>query len=196
MIPSIILLSTLVASALGGNSSTYNFPSGFNIGLVKPDQLNSWCEGQRNVCPSICKGSTKQNTCDPNTLKFDCICSDGTTPDVSPFIQTVPFYVCEATYGQCIDSHPNDAQGQRACKQAATCGKKNSTASDTTSSSASASSTMAIATATGSDSSKTTSSAVAAASTTTNAAIILGSLEGYSTGLMAGAMVLAMRFFL
>lgn len=130
-----------------------------------------------------------------STLKFSCICADGSVPDVSPYIQTVPFYVCEETYGQCINAHPNDAEGQRACKDAATCGTKNASAEDTTMSSTTtaASTTLAMATSTGS--SETTSS-VAAASTTTNAAAALSGLEGYSTGLMAGAMFLAARLFL
>ncbi|KAJ5577865.1 uncharacterized protein N7459_006829 [Penicillium hispanicum] len=199
MLSSVVLLSTLVVSALGSNSSApYTFPAGFNIGLVKPDELNSWCQGQRNVCPSICKGSTKQNTCDPKSLSFNCVCSDGSTPDVSPYIQTVPFYVCEATFGQCISSHPNDADGQKACKQAATCGSKNASATDTTSTSTSASSTLSLTTSTSStESSKSASSSVAAQSTTHNAAVPMGSLiEGYSTSLMAGVMFLAMRLFL
>lgn len=130
-----------------------------------------------------------------STLKFSCICSDGTVPDVSQYIETVPFYVCEANYGQCINAHPNDAEGQRACKAAANCGSKNASAEDTTSSTTTAASTtMAMTTSTGSSSQ--TSSSVAAASTTHNAAVTLASLEGYSTGLMAGAMFLAARLFL
>lgn len=110
-------------------------------------------------------------------------------------MQTVPFYVCEATYGQCIDAHPNDADGQRACKQAADCGTKNASAADATSSSAAPSSTLAMATSTDSstDSSASATSSVAAESTT-NAAIALG--EGYSTGLMATIMFLAARMLL
>lgn len=65
MYSSIVLLSTLAASVLGANSTTYTLPQGFNIGLVKPDELNSWCQGQRNVCPDMCKGSTQANSCDP-----------------------------------------------------------------------------------------------------------------------------------
>ncbi|KAJ5166620.1 uncharacterized protein N7482_005401 [Penicillium canariense] len=195
MLFSIVLLSTLAVTVLGSNS-TYTLPAGFNIGLVKPDELNSWCQGQRNECPSICKGATRQNTCEPSTLNFNCICADGSTPDVSPYIQTVPFYVCEESYGQCIASHPNDIQGQRACKKAATCGSKNASAEDTTMSSSTTAASTTLAMATSTDSSKTSSSSVAAASTTTNAAVTLGSLEGYSTGFMATVMFLAARLFL
>jgi hypothetical protein len=148
----------------------------------------------RNIRDLISKLQITLTLFSQSTLKFNCICADGSVPDVSPYVETVPFYVCEETYGQCINSHPNDAEGQRACKAAATCGSKNATAEDTTSSTTTAASTtLAMATSTGSSSSQTTSVAAAAA-TTTNAAV--SGLEGYSTGLMAGAMFLAARLFL
>ncbi|KAJ5986928.1 hypothetical protein N7451_011293 [Penicillium sp. IBT 35674x] len=203
MLSSAVLFSTLVVSALAQNStSSYTLPGGFNLGLVKPEELNSWCQGQRNQCPAICKGDTKENTCDPATLKFSCICSDGKAADVTPYIQTVPFYVCEANYGQCVDAHPNDSMGQEACKKAAKCGSKNATAIESTSSSMAATSTLAMATSTGTNSDSynnkaVTSSSAAASATTTNAAVHLGGLlETYSTGMMAGLMVLAMRLVL
>ncbi|KAJ5247051.1 hypothetical protein N7468_002034 [Penicillium chermesinum] len=204
MISYAVVLSALAASALGANSTvtTPTLPAGFNIGLVKPDELNSWCLGQRNVCPDICNGGTKQNSCDPSTLQYSCVCSDGSVPDVSQYQQTVPFYVCEANYGQCIDAHPNDAQGQEACKEAKHCGTKNATATDTSSSSASASPTTMLSSPTDTTDTIETestpaSSSVAASSQTSNAAVPFGSMmETYSTGLVAGAMYLAMRLVL
>ncbi|CAI7573169.1 hypothetical protein N7533_008881 [Penicillium manginii] len=193
---SIVLVSAFAAAALGSNSTSYTFPAGFNIGLVKPDELSSWCTGQRNVCPELCESGTKQNTCDPTTLIFNCVCSDGSTPDVTPYIQTVPFYVCQANFAQCIDAHPNDADGQKACKEAAHCGSKNASAiSTTTTASSSATTTLAMTTS-DSDSSETSSSvAEATAAATSNVAIAMG--EGsYSTGVLAGAMFLAIRMFL
>lgn len=42
MLSSIVILSTLAASALGSSNSTYSYqlPAGFNIGLVQPDELS------------------------------------------------------------------------------------------------------------------------------------------------------------
>lgn len=37
---SIVLVSAFAAAALGQNSTSYTFPAGFNIGLVKPDELS------------------------------------------------------------------------------------------------------------------------------------------------------------
>lgn len=120
---------------------------------------------------------------------------------MTPYAQTVPFFVCQDTYIQCVASHPNDAEGQRGCKKAATCGSKNASEVTTTASSSSStmsstmsSTTLALATATESSSSQTSS--VAPASTTTNAAVALGDLTQYSTGLMAGLMFVAARMVL
>ncbi|CAI7594086.1 unnamed protein product [Penicillium glandicola] len=193
---SIIFLSALASSVMAANSTdTYTLPTDFNIGLVESGLLSDWCSAQRNTCPEICKIGTKLNSCDASTLKFSCVCSDGSTPDVTPYQQTVPFYVCQATYAQCITSHPNDAEAQRACKKAsANCGSKNASEVTTTASSTVASTTLALATAT--ESSTTETSSVAPASTTTNAAVALGDLTQYSTGLMAGLMFVAARMVL
>lgn len=43
MLSSIVILSTLALSALGDNSTSYQLPAGFNIGLVKPDELSMLC---------------------------------------------------------------------------------------------------------------------------------------------------------
>ncbi|KAJ5200219.1 hypothetical protein N7491_008981 [Penicillium cf. griseofulvum] len=193
---SVIILSALATAVMGANStdSTYTLPAGFNIGLVESSERSNWCFAQRNTCPDICETGTKLNSCDASTLQFTCVCSDGSIPDVTPYKQTVPFYVCQAAYGQCINSHPNDAEGQRACKKAAVCGSKNASETTTTASSTMSSTTLAMATATESSSSETSS--VAPASTTTNAAVALGDLSQYSTGLMAGLMFLAARMVL
>ncbi|KAJ5458239.1 hypothetical protein N7475_009627 [Penicillium sp. IBT 31633x] len=195
---SIVFLSALATAVMGANSTEpYTFPEGFNIGLVDSAERSSWCSAQRNTCPDICQKGTKLNSCDPTTLKFTCLCSDDSTPDVSPYKQTVPFYVCEAAYGQCINSHPNDAEGQRACKKNADCGSKNASAESTTSSTTTttaSSTTLALSTST--DSSASATSSVAAASATTNAAVVIGDLTQYSTGLFAGLMFVAARMVL
>ncbi|KXG47607.1 uncharacterized protein PGRI_014770 [Penicillium griseofulvum] len=193
---SVIILSALATAVMGANStdSAYTLPAGFNPGLVESSERSTWCFAQRNTCPQICEKGTKLNSCDASTLQFTCVCSDGSIPDVSPYKETVPFYVCQAAFGQCIASHPNDAEGQRACKKAAVCGTKNASEITTTASSTMSSTTLAMATATESSSSETSS--VAPASTTTNAAVALGDLSQYSTGLMAGLMFLAARMVL
>ena len=61
-------------------------------------------------------------------------------------MQTLPFYICEETYIQCVNNHPNDAEGQQTCKNNEQCGTLNATAkstSATTSSTAATSQTGA-----------------------------------------------------
>ncbi|KAJ5558476.1 hypothetical protein N7535_008689 [Penicillium sp. DV-2018c] len=196
---SIIFLSALATSVLGANStSPYTLPAGFNVGLVDSSERSAWCSAQRNTCPDICQDGTRLNSCDSNSLEFQCVCSDGSTPDVTPYKQTVPFFVCQANYGQCINAHPDDAEGQRTCKKNAVCGSKNATeeADSSSSTTTTASSTiLAMATTTDSSSSET-SSAAASAATTSNAAVALGDMTQYSTGLMAGLMFAAARMIL
>lgn len=129
---------------------------------------------------------------------------------MSPYISSVPFYVCQATYGQCVNAHPDDAAGQRICKQNAKCGTQNASATDTKMSSHKTGSTgtLSMATSTGSSGSRGSSgssgssgskgsaaSGVAAESKTKNAAAEDG-VVGYSTSLFASAMFLAMRLIL
>lgn len=51
------------------------------------------------------------------TLQFDCTCINGTVPDVSPYQNTIPFFVCQENFVQCIENHPDDADGQKQCKE-------------------------------------------------------------------------------
>ncbi|KAJ5997705.1 hypothetical protein N7499_005898 [Penicillium canescens] len=195
---SVAFLSALATSVLAANSTdSYTFPEGWNIGLVDSSTRSAWCTGQRNACPDICQQGTKLNSCDPATLKFSCVCSDDSSPDVSPYMQTIPFYVCENNYGQCITAHANDAEAQRACKKAASnCGSKNASEESTTSSSSTTAASTTLATATATDSSASTTSSVAAASTTTSNAAVAGDMTKMSTGLMAGLMFVAARMVL
>lgn len=59
-------------------------------------------------------------------LSFTCTCSDGKAPDVPAYENTIPFYVCEANYAQCINAHPDNLMGQLECKEQkkALCGTK------------------------------------------------------------------------
>ncbi|KAJ5491473.1 hypothetical protein N7539_003040 [Penicillium diatomitis] len=200
MVRSIVLLSAVAATALAQNSTySYTFPQGFNLGEVDATTKSNWCEGQRNTCPLICGGAASQNTCDSSSLQFSCVCVDGSHPNVTEYQTTIPFYVCNANIGQCLSNNAGQLDAQEACKQIKCGNKQAGGSSSSTSSSASSESTtmasstsMAAASATGAS---TTASSSAAAATSSGAASIAG-LEGYSTGIMAGAMFFAARLFL
>ncbi|KAF3481780.1 uncharacterized protein GIQ15_04539 [Arthroderma uncinatum] len=129
-----MLFSTLISlpvlaatvSALGSN---YTVPPDFNPGSVSADEKATWCDGEANTCSDVC-GSYKINRCDPKTLEYSCECQNGTIPQMDLYINSLPWFICQATFGQCIKAHPDDADGQQGCKDAQDkCGKLNATAS-------------------------------------------------------------------
>merc|ERR1712230_103661 len=93
-------------------------------GISSTDAFN-WCHAQLNTCPYI------------------CVCANGTVPDCTAFTQTLPYFICQETYIQCINNNPNDAQAQSVCADNEQCGTRNATAEALATSSAAASSTAA-----------------------------------------------------
>lgn len=49
-------------------------------------------------------------------LTYNCLCEDGSTPDLAEYKDTLPDRVCQANFAGCIKAHPNDAVGQGKCK--------------------------------------------------------------------------------
>ncbi|KAL3463787.1 hypothetical protein BJX64DRAFT_256199 [Aspergillus heterothallicus] len=130
------LLLSLAAPILASN---YTFPTGFNLGLVSQQDKSAWCLGQRNACPQICGGSASANRCDADTLDFTCTCSNGTEANVEPYMNTVPYYVCQRNYGQCI-ALSTTQDGDDICTEGLnSCGTLNASAPTTTSSSSTSS---------------------------------------------------------
>ncbi|OKL60810.1 hypothetical protein UA08_03910 [Talaromyces atroroseus] len=192
----VLIFAALVAHAAADYN--YTFPSGFDLSDVSATELEAWCQGERNTCPEVCGGAASSNTCDSTTLDFSCTCANGTTPDLSPYENTIPFYVCQETYIQCINNNPNDLQAQDNCKANATCGTIILGASSTTSSSSSSSAsstssstlvtTTASVSATGSSTGSATGSSATSASST-GAAVALQIAQDHSTGFFAAALL-------
>ncbi|QKX62480.1 uncharacterized protein TRUGW13939_09641 [Talaromyces rugulosus] len=186
----VLIVSALVARAAASN---YTFPAGFNLGEVTPAQKRSWCLAETNTCPQICGGAASPNDCDPDTLNFDCTCVNGTVPDVEPYTNTIPFFVCQANYDQCIQNNPNDLDAQKACKDNANCGSITASvshASTTTSSAPSSSSTLSTAHAqatTATSASASASAATGTSSPTTGAAVAVQITQGQSAGFLTAA---------
>lgn len=194
----VLIVAAFVATASA--EANYTFPAGFNITNVTSTELSAWCQGERNTCPLVCDGSTETNSCSYNstTIDFDCVCSNGTTPDLSPYEQTIPFYVCEETYIQCIANNPNDLDAQDSCKANATCGTIDLSASSTTSSSASSTSAASTTAASGSSTTGSATATGATATTTTSkaAAAALQIAQDHSTSFFAAAMLAVFGMFL
>lgn len=111
---------------------------------------------------------------------------------MTSFADTLPFYICQETYIQCVAASPNDAQGQATCAENEQCGTRNATAEAIAATSAmdSATSTSAGSSGTGSATAETTPSAT----TTDNAAI--SNVYHLSTGAFAGLLMAAFKLLI
>ena len=136
------------------------------------------------------------------TLDFSCVCDNGTTPDLSPYENTIPFYVCKETFVQCIANNPNNLQGQDYCKGNATCGTVNaastSTSATSTPSAAPSTTQAAAATTAGSATASSTGSATGASASPTSSkgAAALQMAQDHSTGFFAAAFLAAFGMLL
>jgi hypothetical protein len=117
---------------------------------------------------------------------------------VSPYMQTIPYFVCQATFGQCIkasSTQDGDAKCEEAQKQ---CGTLNATASSTSSSSTSSALSTATQSATGnqaeSTATATTTTSSTASAQASNAAIRLAG--EHATGVIATVLFFAARLLL
>lgn len=97
---------------------------------VDPQTKASWCIGQRNVCDTLCSKDAPTNMCNANDLTFTCQCSNDKTPaGIDTYKTSLPAFICNEAYGQCIKAHPDDALGQNGCKDdiLSQCGDKDIT---------------------------------------------------------------------
>lgn len=126
-------------------------------------------------------------------LSFSCTCEDGSDADVESYMNTIPYFVCQTNFGNCITDHPDDADGQDQCKKDNQCGSKNATEATSTSSSSSSSSSASSSSSSMPSSVDSVASGSSTSPTSTpNAAL----LQEHSTGLMAIALFLAARMVL
>jgi len=111
-----------------------------------------WCEQEKATCPLLClqlpgqSSTTAANTCDADTLTYQCICGNGQSPNASEYSQTLPYFICQEWGVQCVQNCGNNNACQSSCTQDHPCGAQNPTRVNTT-----ASSSTMTATATGTD---------------------------------------------
>lgn len=117
---------------------------------------------------------------------------------MSAYQNTIPFFVCQENYKQCIQNHPNDLDGQNQCKENAKCGTLNATAmEDSASTTTAAASSTTFSTATSTPTAQTTStSATATATASKAAAAAVRVAQDHSTGLFVAALLAACRLIL
>ncbi|KAJ9215598.1 hypothetical protein DTO166G4_2704 [Paecilomyces variotii] len=138
-------LRVAVSRALSQNSIDPN-----SVPLSTRDQ---WCQSQKTSCPLIClqlpgvTGQPEDNSCNPKTLSFSCVCSNGQQPNSSEYSQTLPYFICTEANNQCVNNCNGESSCQAACRDDHPCGAQNpkryniTTTSATSNPTASASST-------------------------------------------------------
>ncbi|KAF7936603.1 uncharacterized protein EAE97_007969 [Botrytis byssoidea] len=111
----ILSLVAQLATVVGGTASicqTQVDPR--NIDAATRSQ---WCTVQINTCGTLCGGVTDENTCDITSLCYSCTCtSNSSSPALQLYTSTIPFFVCEQTYSDCIAAGEDDPTAQKACR--------------------------------------------------------------------------------
>ncbi|PQE25854.1 pci domain-containing protein [Rutstroemia sp. NJR-2017a BBW] len=175
------LVGLTVVAFAAAQSSNYTI----DPNSVDASTRSTWCLGEIATCGTLCDGEYDANTCDTTTLNYTCTCSsNGSAPGLQYYTQTMPTFICEQVYQNCIIAGQNDAAAQKVCNtnEKANCGQLNPdkyTAPATTS----ASSSSASATATSSGTASSVSSSAAAATSSSAAAVSLNIGREYGTGI-------------
>ncbi|KAE8443052.1 hypothetical protein EG329_002375 [Mollisiaceae sp. DMI_Dod_QoI] len=144
---------------------------------------SQWCQAQTNTCGTLCSGDYNNNSCIPDTLTFSCTCaSNNSQPGLQYYKETMPTFICEQIFTNCIAQNVGDAAAQALCNsnEQNNCGHldpDNFTAVATTTSSSSTSATAAATSAAGSGSATSSSSKAAAAT--------LAAMRNFGTGALA-----------
>ncbi|OCK80956.1 hypothetical protein K432DRAFT_381769 [Lepidopterella palustris CBS 459.81] len=100
----------------------------------------TWCDNQITQCPLIClqlpgnSASTVSNTCNPQDLSYSCVCSNGVSPNVTEYSQTIPYYVCTEWGNQCVAACGQNNACSNDCRANHPCGAQNPVRVNTTSS--------------------------------------------------------------
>ncbi|MCJ1468961.1 hypothetical protein MMC07_007592 [Pseudocyphellaria aurata] len=135
---------------------------------VDQNTKEKWCENQKTQCPLLClqfpnltSDATEANDCDATSLNYDCICSNGLSPNASQYSLTIPYFECTEYANQCVKKcNDNDNTCQTACRTDHPCGAQSPTRVNITSSSSSTATPTGSSAASGSAASATDDSGV------------------------------------
>ncbi|KAG2415636.1 hypothetical protein HFD88_006827 [Aspergillus terreus] len=137
-----LLQSLTVLGVVGLAHSQTNFT--FNAGDIDSSTRSYWCQQQTSTCPLLClqmpgaSSNPSANTCDSKSLSYNCICSNGQSPNASEYSQTIPYFICTEQNNQCVARcSAADSACQSACRTDHPCGAQNPQRYNTTSTSAS-----------------------------------------------------------
>ncbi|KAK0104659.1 hypothetical protein ONS95_004934 [Cadophora gregata] len=159
----------LFVSFVAAQSTTSN--STIDPGTIDPTMRSQWCLGQKNTCGTLCSGDLQNNDCDVTTLTFNCTCgANSSEPGLIYYQNTMPTFICEEIYKQCIAANVGVASAQANCdaNEKKNCGHldpANFTAEVVSSSTSASSTPTGTATPAASGTNSATSSSTAAAAT-------------------------------
>ncbi|KAK1755318.1 hypothetical protein QBC47DRAFT_214146 [Echria macrotheca] len=152
--------TTIFAAALSALSLASAQNQNFTIdsNKIDPTTRTQWCNAQFNTCGILCANNAKENTCTPvwdrdvllldmslrglqSNLSYDCACQNGSAPGLDYYTQTMPTFICEEAFSECIAKSVGDSIGQDKCKKdiKAKCGTLDPSKADVSSGSSSSS---------------------------------------------------------
>lgn len=111
----------LAVSAVTAQTTVQDYDSSLNMtidpGTVDFGTRAGWCNAQQDTCDTLCKDDTEENDCTAETLVWECACSsNSSTPGLQYYTQTMPTFICQELFAQCISQNAGSQSGQRDCK--------------------------------------------------------------------------------
>ncbi|KAF9876558.1 hypothetical protein CkaCkLH20_05966 [Colletotrichum karsti] len=110
---SFAVLALTAASAVSAQRKVFS-AADINVAAINIQTKASWCTGERNVCNVLCNRAPT-NDCDAATLQYSCLCSNGSAPGLEYYEQTLPTFICNQAFEDCISANVGNARGQQNC---------------------------------------------------------------------------------
>ncbi|KAJ6259677.1 hypothetical protein Dda_5315 [Drechslerella dactyloides] len=122
-----IALALAGLASLAAAQSTSSSSVGVGNQTIIPSSVdvntrNGWCIAEMNTCTTLCAKNWKDNECDINKLTFNCVCADGSKPEIMNYRDTLPYFVCQAYIAQCVAANATEPKLQETCRNTNTCG--------------------------------------------------------------------------
>lgn len=114
----------VTASSTGTGSASDGYIT-FNETQIDMATREGWCNAQVSQCPALCSDSgkgTRSNDCYPENLVYQCICDDGSRPNLTEYSEIIPYYLCTQKQGSCIAACNSNANCSENCKKTNICG--------------------------------------------------------------------------
>ncbi|KAK2006908.1 hypothetical protein LZ32DRAFT_610800 [Colletotrichum eremochloae] len=137
---SFALLALSAASAVSAQRKIFT-AADINVAALTVNQKATWCVAERNTCKVLCQPNPTTNDCDSTTLQYSCLCPNGSAPGLEYYEQTMPTFICNQAFEDCITANVGNKNGQDNCTTTikSQCGDMNAQADQASPSTTSAS---------------------------------------------------------